>query len=339
MHSQRPSMLSTFSELSSYSVRPSAMPTFRPSSLRPSAMSATITLVPTGGSISPSYATYLTLPPQVAAAQVHARHEARRLALRGGRRLPRLESSDYVVHVDAIAGSDVRWHGGAYASTELDVPAVARRSDAVHEEPGGRLTARAPARSARELGADSALYLACCASQRDGVACARHGIEVIEPGLETRLDANLRAQIERSHGQIFFVALDLGGLHTQDGVSYRVADPMAETVAPVAPAETRAQFAARIEGLPRRMRQILVGLYVERMTLEEVGRALGLTAWHACHVHAEALRMLAAPVPDRGQECSRRAGSESEPASCRSSERAEREPLYSDLPVLASLTA
>ncbi len=128
---------------------------------------------------------------------------------------------------------------------------------------------------------------------------------------------------------------------TREGKQHpETADPSAEMRDPwAAHAAIRANVEAKIERLPRQMRQVLVGLYAVGMSLEEVGRALGLNAGRACHVHTEALRLLAAPVSDRGQECAPRTKVENNPACCRARKAAGPEHYRRDLSALAALVA
>jgi RNA polymerase sigma factor for flagellar operon FliA len=218
----------------------------------------------------------------------------RQVAARLARRLPRHVDMEDLVGAGALGLADAFSRRNGMPGSEFEAFASfrvrgamideLRRLDAMPRRSRTRAKEVAKARSAVE--------------QRSGSAAEQEQIAE-ELGLDLPAYHAMRAKLEASRGPIHLSP----PANDEDGTVQELADAKAE--APdviVARAELGELVVEGINTLPERMRQVLVGLYVEGETLKEIGVSLGVSESRVCQIHTEALRILRSRIQDEAGE-------------------------------------
>jgi RNA polymerase sigma factor for flagellar operon FliA len=209
----------------------------------------------------------------------------RKVASGLARRLPRHVDIEDLVGAGSLGLADAYSRRGTMPGAEFEAFAAYRIRGAMLDELR-RLDAM-PRRSRRS--ANRVAVAARAVEQKLGRPAAEEEVAA-ELGLEMAAYQALRAKIDASRGPVPFSALGGGD---DDEITLDVADPRDEAPDTLAArAQIAQQIAAKVKGLPERMRTVLMGIYVEGTTLKQIGRTLGVSESRVCQIHTEALAAL-----------------------------------------------
>jgi RNA polymerase sigma factor for flagellar operon FliA len=229
-----------------------------------------------------------TLPPGVRAAKMLK--TVRQVALRMARRLPRHIDVEDLVGAGALGLADAFSRRNGMPGSEFEAFASYRVRGAILDELR-RLDAM-PRRTRTRAKEVAQAHRAV--EQRSGTAALDEEVAK-ELGLDMPAYQAMRSKLEASRGP---VALHSMNNEDDDGVE-DFADAKAEMPdVTVARAQIGELVVEGINTLPERMRQVLVGLYVEGDTLKDIGAALGVSESRVCQIHTEALGILRAQLSD-----------------------------------------
>jgi RNA polymerase sigma factor for flagellar operon FliA len=214
----------------------------------------------------------------------------RRIAAAIAKRVPRHVEMEDLVGAGSLGLAEAFSRRGAMPGHEFENFAACRIRGAMLDELRQRDSmSRCSRQTAKRLAKASRAV-----EQRVGRAATEEEIAA-ELGLDLSGYQALSTKVTANRAPVAFSTLG-----ENDDLVRNVADPSDHSP------ETRADrirlsmlISSHLEALSERKRTVLVGIYVEGMTLKEVGISLGLTESRICQIHSEALAALRAALSEQ----------------------------------------